>query len=150
MYANPLRHPFHEARAWHVTDELAFDRIDREMQMVLGTHDFTAFCKQDDHRKDRTRTMFKVERVDEGNSRFALSIEGDGFLYNMVRILVGTWIDVGRGRLQESATLRALASKRREDLGVTAPALGLVLERVDLEIPSLTGLPTEFLGAWPS
>jgi tRNA pseudouridine38-40 synthase len=70
-------------------------------------------------------------------------VEGDAFLHNMVRIVVGTLVDVGMGRLEPGAVSRALASGRREDLGVTAPAQGLTLDEVFVA-------PTpEWGAAWP-
>jgi tRNA pseudouridine38-40 synthase len=70
-------------------------------------------------------------------------IEGQAFLYNMVRIVVGTLMDVARGHLEEGAIIRAIASGARKDAGITAPAHGLVLEHVDLDLPEGTGEP------WP-
>ncbi|HEY6459423.1 MAG TPA: tRNA pseudouridine(38-40) synthase TruA, partial [Polyangiaceae bacterium] len=70
-------------------------------------------------------------------------VEGDAFLHNMVRILAGTLVDVARGRLEEGAIARALASKERRQAGTTAPAHGLVLEEVRLDVPEEAGEP------WP-
>jgi tRNA pseudouridine38-40 synthase len=66
-------------------------------------------------------------------------VEGDAFLYNMVRILVGTMVDVARGRLAAGALARALETRERRDAGITAPAHGLVLEQVHLDLPEGTG-----------
>jgi tRNA pseudouridine38-40 synthase len=70
-------------------------------------------------------------------------VEGDRFMHNMVRIIVGTLVDVARGRLPEETVLRAFESGDRAILGPTAPALGLTLERVDLELPAEAEAP------WP-
>lgn len=137
LFLDRLRHPLRGDRAWHLHDAISIDRLEAEMNLVLGEHDFTAFCNKADTRADRVRTMRAIDCTRTEDARVILAIEGDGFLYNMVRILVGTWVDVGRGRLREGATLRAFESKRREDLGVTAPAHGLVLERIDLVLPGV-------------
>ena len=70
-------------------------------------------------------------------------IEGKAFLYNMVRIMVGTLFDVARGKLGEDAVLRALDVKDRRIAGTTAPAHGLTLESIDVELPDGAGEP------WP-
>ncbi len=62
----------------------------------------------------------------------AIVVRGNAFMHNMVRIIAGTLVDVARGQLEECAIERAIASGARDDLGATAPAHGLVLERVDL------------------
>ena len=73
----------------------------------------------------------------------AVVVEGDAFLYNMVRILVGTLVDVARGRLPQGAVANALERRSRPSAGTTAPAHGLVLEHVDLALPEGAGEP------WP-
>ena len=72
-----------------------------------------------------------------------MAVEGQAFLYNMVRIMVGTLFDVARGKLGEDAVLRALEGKERRLAGTTAPAHGLTLEHIDVELPSGAGEP------WP-
>ena len=89
----------------------------------------------------RTITRVAVEPL-LGNV-ISIAVEGSAFMHNMVRIIVGTLVDVARGRLDEDAITRALASKQRGDLGMTAPAHGLTLEHVELELPEGTSPP------WP-
>ena len=79
--------------------------------------------------KDTVRRITRAEMLGEG-PEYALFIEGTGFLYNMVRIIAGTLIGVGTGKLEPGAFSRALISKSRLDLGVTAPAHGLTLMEV--------------------
>ena len=99
---------------------------------LIGTHDFIAFCAAGGQAKTSVRTIdfFDVQRQD---TDVTLRVHGNGFLYNMVRIIAGTLIDVGHGRLPEDCIARALESKNRLDLGVTAPACGLELTRVEYE-----------------
>ena len=114
----------------HVPVRLNEDAMRRCGEQVLGTHDFSAFAASGGQAKTTVRTMdfFDVTRSGE---EITLRIHGNGFLYNMVRIIAGTLIDVGHGRLPEDCIARALDSKNRLDLGVTAPACGLDLTRVD-------------------
>lgn len=115
----------------------------REARSIVGTHDFAAFRSAGDERKDTVRTVQNVELLQHDARRFSIVIEGTAFLYNMVRILVGTLVDVGRGHLPEGTIARALAGKDRSLAGQTAPAHGLTLASIDLELPEGTGEP------WP-
>ena len=118
-------------------------RARSEAQLALGTHDFAAFRTSIDARTDTVRTLhaLRIEQ-DTGDERlFHLHVVGTAFLHNMVRILVGTLVDVALGRLQAGAIARALASRQRRDAGLTAPASGLCLERVYL--------PREGESRWP-
>jgi tRNA pseudouridine38-40 synthase len=133
-----VRDPFLDARAWRVDglfgDE-ALERMRAEAALALGTHDFAAFRSSADARTNTVRTLASVDvSLDPADARLCrVDVEGDAFLHNMVRILVGTLVDVGRGHLPPGAIARALASGSRRDAGRTAPPDGLCLERVDLE-----------------
>ena len=129
---DPVREPALRARAWRVS-ELDVGAMAAEAEAALGTHDFIAFRSSGDERENTVRTLSRVAVEREANSRIvAVVVEGNAFLYNMVRILVGTMVDVGRGRLEAGAIARALASLERRQAGTTAPAHGLVLEHVDV------------------
>jgi tRNA pseudouridine38-40 synthase len=118
--------------------------LEGEALAARGTHDFAGFRSAGDARPTTVRTLTRVEVLrDESPRVLSIVVEGDAFLYNMVRILVGTMVDVARGRLEEGAVARALASRDRRTAGTTAPAHGLVLERVDIDLPSEAGDP------WP-
>jgi tRNA pseudouridine38-40 synthase len=98
----------------------------------VGTHDFAAFRASSDARSSTVRTLRAVAvTVDPGDARLVrVDVEGDAFLHNMVRILVGTLADVARGHREPGAITRALASLDRRDAGITAPGEGLYLEEV--------------------
>ncbi len=97
-------------------------------EQLLGTHDFAAFCKRANPKKSTVRTLYAVDirRVGE-EIRFTFT--GDGFLYNMVRILVGTLMEAGEGKYTEES-VAALFSGRRADAGTRMPASGLCLMEV--------------------
>ncbi len=116
----------------HVPVWLDEEAMRRCAQPLIGTHDFIAFCAAGGQAKTSVRTIdfFDVQRQD---TEVTLRVHGNGFLYNMVRIIAGTLIDVGHGRLPEDCITRALESKNRLDLGVTAPACGLELTKVEYE-----------------
>ncbi len=104
-------------------------RMRREARVLVGRHDFAAFGNTGSPRATTVRTVQHLRLVAR-RERLFFVIQGDGFLYNMVRTIAGTLIDVGRGRLEEGACARALASGQRDDAGMTAPAAGLHLVSV--------------------
>ena len=109
--------------------------------LVEVAYDGTAFSGWATQRDVTVRTIETVD-VTQSNSdprRWSIGIEGSAFLYNMVRILVGTLADVGRGHLEPGAIARALEKKERGLAGQTAPPHGLFLERIDLDLPAEAG-----------
>jgi len=129
--------PFYTARAWRLsyfTTPECLEPLRRELLLAVGTHDFAAFASARDQREHTERTIHQVAvaQLSHDPSVVAIDITGDGFLHNMVRIMIGTLVDVARGHLEPGAISRALASRDRRDLGVTAPPDGLYLEQVML------------------
>ncbi len=139
MLVDPVRDPSWRGRAWRVSGvDVAV--LAREAEAARGTHDFIGFRSSGDERENTVRTLSRVDVEREADPRIvAVVVEGNAFLYNMVRILVGTMVDVGRGRLEQGAIARALESRDRRAAGTTAPAHGLVLERVDVDLSSEAG-----------
>jgi tRNA pseudouridine38-40 synthase len=142
-----VRDPLWKERAWRIGWPVDLAKAGREGAGLVGTHDFGAFRSSHDARTNTVRTIqsFKLVHGEAGSDPRLLTIviEGNAFLYNMVRIAVGTLMDVARGRLEEGTVERALAFGDRKALGTTAPAHGLTLEHVDLELPQEVGVP------WP-
>lgn len=100
--------------------------MDEEAQALVGAHDFAAFAASGSAAKSSVRTVYRASVLRAGDE-VTLTVMGDGFLYNMVRIAAGTLMEVGTGKLAPGAIARALASHDRLDLGQTAPAKGLTL-----------------------
>lgn len=113
----------------HVIYPLDEVQMTEEARNLLGTHDFAAFAASGSVVKDTVRTIYRADVVREGEE-IRLNVEGNGFLYNMVRIIAGTLVGVGSGKLEPGAFRRAIESGDRLDLGVTAPAHGLTLMEV--------------------
>lgn len=108
--------------------ELDVDAMNRAAQQFVGTHDFAAFCTNKKMKKSTVRCIYRftVERV---GHEIRFRVTGNGFLHNMVRIMVGTLIEVGRGeRLEDS--IPALFDGIRAEAGFLAPGKGLCLEEV--------------------
>ncbi|MFT3773589.1 MAG: tRNA pseudouridine(38-40) synthase TruA [Minicystis sp.] len=132
---DPVRDPFLEGRAWRApgfAGDEPLARAQAEAALAVGTHDFAAFRSSADERTNTTRTIRSLTvTVDPGDVRLVrVDVEGDAFLHNMVRIIVGTLVDVARGHREPGAITRALTSKNRRDAGLTAPGEGLYLEEV--------------------
>ena len=126
-----LRDPLERNRAWTIPFAVDPERMAVELATMLGTHDFRAFRRAADERINTTRTMVRADVAEEG-SLLRVTVEGTGFMYNMVRIIVGTVVEVGAQRRAPGAIARAIASGERTDLGMTAPPQGLCLERIYL------------------
>jgi tRNA pseudouridine38-40 synthase len=139
----PNRDPLWIGRAWRLHERLNQTAMQRAASLLEGEHDFAAFRGARDERKFTVRRLVRVEVRNASSDERLLEVEvtGTAFLYKMVRIIVGTLVDIGRGRLDSSAIERAFQSKDRADLGMTAPAEGLYLEHVELAV--------ETFDAWP-
>ena len=101
-------------------------------QQILGTHDFAAFAAAGGSAKTTVRTIDFLSVHREG-AEVIIKVHGNAFLYNMVRIIAGTLIGIGQGKLPPECLGKALTSLNRLDLGVTAPACGLELTRVEYD-----------------
>lgn len=97
---------------------------------LVGVHDFTSFCGNPSFKKSAVRKVEKLEII-ENEDELTIRITGDGFLQNMVRIITGTLIDVGKGRIRPEEIRVILAAKDRKKAGPTAPAGGLMLMSVE-------------------
>jgi len=101
----------------------------REAKALLGRHNFRAFCASQGRGKNPAKTIKKIT-VSRRNGLIKIEVEADGYLYNMVRNIAGTLIDIGRGRLPRGSIKKILASRNRAQAGPTAPARGLCLAKV--------------------
>ena len=132
FYNRPVRDPFWEARACHVPKPLSdadLDRMQAAANLLVGTHDFAAYMAQGSKVESTVRTIYRAEILREGNS-ICFRVSANGFLYNMVRILAGTLLAVGQGKL-EPADIEAITEKKDRSLaGSTMPACGLYLNHV--------------------
>ena len=130
IWNHPVREPFLAGRAlhyWYPIDEALLDQAARH---YLGSHDFSSFCTLDKReRGDLTRRVF-TSRVERRGDLVVFTVGADGFLYNMVRIMVGTLLRVQQGKFSPEDIPGILEAKDRKAAGPTAPACGLYLNRV--------------------
>ena len=110
--------------------ELDIDRMREALSLLLGTHDFSSFCASNTDIKDKVRTIYKGT-IDQTEQGIVITLVGNGFLYNMVRIIVGTLIEVGQGKRDVISVKNALLACDRSMAGKTSPPNGLFLWKVD-------------------
>ncbi|NLL62805.1 MAG: tRNA pseudouridine(38-40) synthase TruA [Ruminococcaceae bacterium] len=126
----PVRNPFCEERALHYRPKIDEEKLNKIAQDFVGTHDFSAFCGRKTSVEDKTRTIYDV-KIERKGDIVVIFITGDGFLYNMVRIMVGTLLFINEGKIAEDAIPKIFKSKDRKSAGKTVPAYGLYLYNVD-------------------
>jgi tRNA pseudouridine38-40 synthase len=114
--------------AWNVP--LDVDSMQLATARVLGEHDFTSFAASDSDARSSVRCLYASDWREEPDL-LLYRVRGNGFLHHMVRNLVGTFLEVGRGNLAESEFSEILAARSRDEAGPTAPARGLFLVNVD-------------------
>ena len=125
------RNPFYMDRALFYPRELDMEKISAALPHFLGTHDFRAFMASGSEIAETTRTITDIRAEREGDF-VRMFVSADGFLYNMVRIIVGTLLEVSEGRLSAADLPSVIAGGKRESAGRTAPPEGLYLHRVFL------------------
>ncbi len=126
----PYENPFLKGRAWHVpftVEETKLTFVGREFE---GTHDFSAFMSKGSKIKEDTVRTVKYFRVVREDALLTFSVCADGFLYNMVRIMIGTYIAAALGHLHQGDVRDILLSRDRSRAGDTAPACGLYLNKI--------------------
>ncbi len=128
----PHNSPFTRNTALHLYGGLDVAAMNQAAALFLGEHDFAAFVASGVTPASTVRTLFESRWTRE-NGLLVYDVAGSGFLYNMVRILVGLMLEVGRGRRAPESVLTPLKSLSRGDAGPTAPACGLTLARVEYD-----------------
>ena len=126
--------PFNRKYTHFVYKNLDVEAMRRAAKDFLGTHCFTSFCSTHTQVQDHVRTIYSLDILKEDHL-LTIRIRGNGFLYNMVRIIAGTLIKIGMHEMSDSCITSILEAKNREAAGPTAPAQGLTL--VGIEYPNL-------------
>ncbi|MEF9945147.1 MAG: tRNA pseudouridine(38-40) synthase TruA [Lachnospiraceae bacterium] len=117
---------------YFVSYRLNVDAMRQSAKYLVGTHDFSSFCNVRTDVENTVRTITALDIIENGNE-IVVRITGTGFLYHMVRIIVGTLIRVGRGFYEPEKMKEIIEAKNRKAAGVTAPAQGLMLMEIDYE-----------------
>ena len=121
---------FQRKYVWNLPEELDVPKMEQAAQILIGTHDFLAFCSNKHFKRSSVRTIYDL-RIFRQGEELVFEIHGDGFLQHMVRIMVGTLVEIGRGERDVDSLEAVFASRKRENAGMTAPACGLCLLEVE-------------------
>ena len=126
---NRYRDVFSRKYAYHVIEKLDIDKIKSAAEFLIGTHDFQSFTSLKTNTKSTLRTINYIN-ITEKDGMIEIEVNGNGFLLNMVRIIAGTLIEVGKGNLKPTDIERILNEKKRSEAGPIAPAKGLCLKEL--------------------
>ncbi|MBC7325568.1 MAG: tRNA pseudouridine(38-40) synthase TruA [Moorella sp. (in: Bacteria)] len=129
IYNHHLPEVFSRRYSWQVRHPLDFAAMVKGAAFLKGKHDFRSFCAAGSPVRHYVREVYRAQLSRQGNFIY-FDVIADGFLYHMVRIMVGTLAEVGRGRLRPEDIAAILAARCREKAGPTAPPQGLCLEEV--------------------
>ncbi len=131
LFASPIRPALCRKTVWHIKHTLDLEAMEKAAARFVGTHDFTSFGNQERNKPDliNVRTIDRCAVCDT-LPLITIDVEGKSFMYNMVRNMVGTLVDVGTGRFLPEDIDRILAARNRAEAGQGAPAQGLCLEWV--------------------
>ncbi|MBQ5592203.1 MAG: tRNA pseudouridine(38-40) synthase TruA [Clostridia bacterium] len=125
-----FKNPFLVNRAWHYKNKIDEKFLNEQSQAYVGTHDYKAFCSAGSSVEDTVRTVKQFSVTRDGDE-VTFTVEADGFLYNMVRIMVGSLIEISENRIEKDKLSAIIESKDRALAGRTAPPQGLYLNKVN-------------------
>ena len=131
IYCDRMPDPLRRRECWQVPVKMDVDKMRKAASYLVGTNDFAGFCSVHTQAESTVRTIYSIDITEgapaDGGQQIAIRICGNGFLYNMVRIIAGTLAEVGSGRHEPEWVLEALKSADRTKSGPTAPPQGLTL-----------------------
>ena len=130
IYNAPVQNPMKRRFALWNYHNLNVDKMKEAAAYLVGKHDFKSFCSADSQVESTVRTIYDLS-VTEDDGDIVISVCGNGFLYNMVRIIAGTLLEAGKGKIEPNEIPRILAAKDRQAAGPTAPAHGLTLVKYE-------------------
>ncbi len=136
IHDGPVRDVLRLRFCWHCRKRLDSAAMDRAARVLLGTHDFASFQTAGSERASTVRTIHDIQVQRHPGDLVLIEVEADGFLYNMVRTIVGTLVCIGQAAQPETWMAQVLAARDRRFAAATAPPQGLFLLQVDYEVNS--------------
>ena len=134
IYLGEILPPVKRLYMHHVYRPLDIDAMRKAADKLIGEHDFKSFCQENAQVESTVRTVYSIDLL-ESQNELTIRVVGNGFLYNMVRIIAGTLLEVGVGRYAPEEVERILEKKDRGAAGPTAPAKGLTLVKYEFAAP---------------
>lgn len=125
-----FRSVFNRKYVYHTDDELDIEAMRKASEILIGTHDFQSFTNLKSKTKSTVKTINYIN-ITKNSNLIEIEVNGNSFLFNMVRIIVGTLLEVGNGNLKISDVEKILNEKKRSEAGPIAQAKGLCLKNVD-------------------
>ena len=132
FYLSPRRQPLNDRYSVQIKYNIDLKKLEYAAGLFVGEHDFKAYCAAGSQVKTTVRTIYDI-KIEQDGCYVAVFVTGNGFLYNMVRTLVGTMIYFAADRLTEDDILKTLTQGDRSSVGKTMPAKGLTLENVEYQ-----------------
>ena len=129
IYCGKYRNPLYRKYSEFCRYDLDAEKMDAAAKAFIGTHDFKAFAASGNSTEITVRTIFEAD-VFKKDDFIVIRLKGDGFLYNMVRIIAGTLMNAGRGKITKEDISHIIESKNRENAGKTAGPEGLTLVKI--------------------
>lgn len=132
---NLLPNPFTRNFVYHHPYKMDKERAEEALNYLVGEHDFTSFCSAKTDKDDKVRTIYEASiEVNEERKEWIFTFTGDGFLYHMIRIIMGTVLPIADGRSEPIRMKQILKSKNRDEAGQTISPNGLWLEKIYYEM----------------
>lgn len=130
LFPGEVANPFWRNYVWHIRQPLEQKAMEEGLSYLIGTHDFSSFKAAGGAAMNPIRTLYAAECRESSSGILTLSFTGNGFLYHMVRNIVGTVVDVGLGKIPPVDIKTIVEAKNRKIAGITAPPQGLYLQQV--------------------
>ena len=130
VWNSRVRNPFMHGMSLHYRYDIDVEKLNAEAQAFVGAHDFTSFCTLDKREKGDFVRVVEYFRVERDGDLVTFTVKADGFLYNMVRIMVGTLLAIAQGRIPYGSLAAIIEAQDRSKAGPTAPPMGLYLNKV--------------------
>lgn len=131
FYLSRFERAVYKQRALRVNDNVSVDRMREATKYLVGTHDFTSFVARKSGKTDFVRTIYSADIRETEDGLFEFTISGNGFLYNMVRIILGTLLDIGAGRKKPDDMKKVIEGRSRALAGKTVLPHGLYMKSVE-------------------